>query len=181
MFVFRLWSPAPSSSVLGTPANVQWTWHGNSNCLLGVATCCQEWSRSAGRKLFNNSFSASARGEEENFERFTAVVNLCQVRMLNALLITLACQEISACVLLEVWAPSQSGLWEMDLSQQQQWYSKGNLLGSQLYNLLCWDAWAAHESASELPQFIEWCFKTNRNQCPCSPVRASGIWRYTLA
>lgn len=41
-------------------------------------------------------------GKRENVERFTAIVNLCQVRMLNALLITLACQEISVHVLLEV-------------------------------------------------------------------------------
>lgn len=156
MFVFRLWSSAPSSSVLGTLANVQWTWHGNSNCLLGVAACCQEWNWSAGRKLFNNSFSVPARGKRENLEGFTAIVNLCQVRMLYALLVTLACQVVSVHILLEVWAPSQSELWEVDLSQQQEWYSEVNLLGSQLCDLLCCrDAWAAYESGSELPQFIE--------------------------
>lgn len=131
MFVFRLWSPAPSSSVLGTPANVQWTWHGNSNCLLGVAACCQEWNRSAGRKLFNYSFSAPARGKGEDFGRFTDIVNLCQ-GCLNTLLITSACQEVSVLVLLKVWAPPWGGLWEADLSQQHECYSKRNLLESQV-------------------------------------------------
>lgn len=116
MFVFRLWSPAPSSSVLGTPANVQWTWHGNSNCLLGVAACCQEWNRSAGRKQFNYSFSAPVRGKREDFERFTDTVNLC-LGYLNALLITSACQEVSIPVLLEVWVPSQGGLGETSFSR----------------------------------------------------------------
>lgn len=35
-------------------------------------------------------------------KRFTAVVNTCKIRMVNALLITLTCQEVSLCVLLEI-------------------------------------------------------------------------------
>lgn len=40
-------------------------------------------------------------GKREKLERFSAIVNLCLVRVVNALLITFACQEIPVHALLE--------------------------------------------------------------------------------